>query len=201
MDELGVSDLRIKFRSEVDAANWPHRADELFATLAGSQVRTVLAIDELAMLVTKMLKANDFEVTPERLGATDHFLSWLRKNGQAHGDNVPIIVSGSVGLQPILQEAGLSANVNILLSPWTEEVAKECLNELAITDRISLSIDVRHEMCRRLGCSVPHHVQQFYSYLFEELRRREQTAANLSDVERVCCDEMLGMSGQVDLNH
>ena len=102
MDELGVSDLRIKFRSEVDAANWPHRGDELFAILASSQERTVLAIDELAMLVTKMLKGNDFEVTPERLGATNHFLSWLRKNGQAHADKIPMIVSGSVGLQPIV---------------------------------------------------------------------------------------------------
>ncbi len=102
VDELGVSDLRIKFRSEVDAANWPHRGDELFAILASSQERTVLAIDELAMLVTKMLKGNDFEVTPERLGATNHFLSWLRKNGQAHADKIPMIVSGSVGLQPIV---------------------------------------------------------------------------------------------------
>ena len=72
---------------------------------------------------------------------------------------------------------------------------------MAITDEISLSIDVRHEMCRRLRCCVPHHVEQFYFYLFEELRRREQTEADLGDVERVYRDEMLGISGQVDLNH
>lgn len=48
------------------------------------------------MLVNTMLKGNDFEVTPERLGVIRHFLGWLRKNGQVHRDKIAMIVSGSV---------------------------------------------------------------------------------------------------------
>lgn len=56
-------------------------------------------------------------------------------------------------------------------------------------------------MGRRLRCCVPHHVQQFYFYLYEQLRRQDRQEAYLDDVEQVYEDEMLGMSGQVDLNH
>lgn len=205
VDEVDVADLRIKLRSEVDAANWKHRGDALFTILAASKKPTVLAIDELPMIVTAMLKGNDSRVTPERLGATRHFLGWLRKNGQAHRDKVAMIVSGSVGLQPILQEAGLSAYANIFspleLRPWTDDVARACLNELAKTDGISLPSSVQCEICRRLRCCVPHHVQQFYFYLYELLQRGGRHEAHVDDVKRVYEDEMLGMSGQVDLNH
>ena len=205
VDQVSVADLRIKLRSAVDAANWSHRGDALFTILAASEKPTVLAIDELPMIVTAMLKGTDSAVKPERLGATSHFLGWLRKNGQAHRDRVTMIVSGSVGLQPILQEAGLSAYANIFspleLRPWTDDVARACLGERAKTDGISLPDSVEREICRRLRCCVPHHVQQFYFYLHELLQREDRHEAAVDDVKQVYEDEMLGMSGQVDLNH
>ena len=205
MDEVGIADLRIKLRSEVDAANWSHRGDELFRILASWEERTVLAVDELPMLVSSMLQAVDSDIRTENLVLTKRFLSWLRKNGQAHRDKVSIIASGSVGLHPILQDAGLTAYANIFspleLKSWSEEVANGCLEELAKTDGITLPNHVRREMCRRLRCCVPHHVQQFYFYLFEELVCQDRRTADLDDVDRVYQDEMLGMSGQVDLHH
>ena len=179
VDEVDVADLRLKLRSEVDAANWSQCGDLPFEILAASEKPTVLAIDEVPLVVTAMLKGNDSKVTPQRLGATRHFLGWLQENGQAHRDKVPMIVSGSVGLQPILQEAGLSAYVNIFspleLRPWADQVARACLDELAKTDGISLPNSVKCGICRRLGCCVPHHVQQFYSYLHELLQRENRT--------------------------
>ena len=40
-------------------------------------------------------------------------------------------------------------------------------------------------MCRRLRCLVPHHVQQFFDYLDEDLRMEGRRSATLADVERV----------------
>ena len=205
VDEVSIANLRIRLRSQVDAGNWAQRGDALFEILAKSDQPTVLAIDELPMLVTAILKDEDFEATPERLGATEAFLGWLRKNGQAHGREIPMIVSGSVGLQPILQESGLSAYANIFspleLKPWTSEVAQECLGELAKTDGVLLPPAVKRKICCLLRCCVPHHVQQFYFYLYERLQRESRREATLSDVGQVYQDELLGMSGQVDLNH
>lgn len=205
VDEVDLADLRIKLRAAVDPASWSQQGDALFTILADSKKPTVLAIDEIPMIVIAMLKGNDSAVTPERLEATRRFLSWLRKNGQAHRDKVTMILSGSVGLQPILQEAGLSAHVNIFapleLRPWTEDVARDCLGELAATDGISLPDSAKRMICRLLRCCVPHHVQQFYFYLYELLQREGRHEAGLADVEQVYQYEMLGMCGQVDLNH
>ena len=75
VDKVSVADLRIKLRSAIDAANWSQRGDALFTILAASEKPIVLAIDELPMIVTAMLKGTDSAMTPERLGATRHFLA------------------------------------------------------------------------------------------------------------------------------
>ena len=107
IDELGISELRVKLRARVDAGNWRTKGDAVFASLAESRRPVVLAIDELPILVNRLLQGHDYEMTPERRRDADQFLSWLRKNGQAHGRRIPMIVSGSVGLEPVLQRAEL----------------------------------------------------------------------------------------------
>ena len=202
---LADADLRMKFRAGVDAGNWRQKGDEVFAALAGNERPVVLAIDELPILVNRLLKGDDYRITPERRRAADEFLSWLRKNGQAHQGRVCMILSGSVSLEPILQQAGLSAHANIFapfdLKPWDRETAMACLGALGETYRIDLSLDVRREMCRRLRCQVPHHVQKFFDTLHEDLRRSGRRSASLEDVGRVYEREMLGIRGQMDLSH
>ena len=198
------TDLKVKLRAGVDAGNWRYKGDRVFAALArGGQV--VLALDELPILVNRLLKGNDYRITPERKGAADEFLSWLRKNGQEHRGEISMILSGSVSLEPILQQAGLSAHANIFptydLRPWDEETAMACLAALAKTYHLDLPIAVRKEMCRRLRCQVPHHVQRFFDALQEHLRRAGRMAASAGDVRIVYDNEMLGVRGQMDMEH
>ena len=135
----------------------------------------------------------------------DEFLGWLRKNGQEHRGRIVIILSGSVGLEPILQRAGLSAQANIYqplnLKAWDEDVAVDCLGALAENYGLDLSIEVRRDMCRRLRHHVPHHIQQFFDHLHEHLRRAGRTRASSEDVEQVYTTEMLSIRGQVDMEH
>ena len=49
-----------------DSGNWRQKGDEIFAALAGHDRRIVLAIDELPILVNRMLKGHDYRLTPER---------------------------------------------------------------------------------------------------------------------------------------
>ena len=205
LDELGVSELRVKLRAGVDAGRWRTQGDALFASLAKSEKPVVLAIDELPILVNRLLKGHDYRITPERRQDTDAFLSWLRKNGQAHRGRLRLVVSGSVGLEPILEQAELSAHANILapfeLRPWDEDTAVACLGELAESYGLRIPGRVRQEMFRRLRCGIPHHVQQFFDKLHEHLRRDHRTEASLDDVERVYSRDMLGVRGQVYLEH
>ena len=107
VDTLSVGEVRVKLRAGVDRGSWRQKGDEICAALAGNGRPIVLALDELPILVNRMLKDADHRITPEGRRDIDEFLSWLRRNGQDHRDRICLIVSGSVGLEPILRQAGL----------------------------------------------------------------------------------------------
>ena len=68
----------------INAGNWRHKGDQIFAALADNDRRVVLVIDELPILVNRLLTGNGERITPERTKTAADFLSWLRKNGQTH---------------------------------------------------------------------------------------------------------------------
>ena len=205
IDTLAVAEVRVKLRAGIDAGSWRQKGDAVCAALAKNERPVVLALDELPILVNRMLKDHDYRITPAGKRDVDEFLSWLRKIGQDHRDRICLILSGSIGLEPILRQAGLSAHANIFspleLKPWDEKTALDCLAALAETCSLDLPLAAGKEMCRRLRCLVPHHVQRFFDSLDEDLRLKARRQASLEDVERVYTDEMLSVRGQADLDH
>ena len=205
IEELSLADLQVKLRAGIDAGNWSQRGDAIFAALADCGRPVVLAIDELPILVNRLLKDETGCVTPEGKREADAFLSWLRKVGQSHRDRITLILSGSVSLEPLLEQAGLSAHANIFLpydlKPWSEETAVSCLEALAESYEIGLAPDTCLDMCRRLRCCIPHHVQMFFDRMHDHLRRVGRKDASQEDVDWVYEREMQGVRGQVDLQH
>lgn len=205
VDELNVFDLSVKLRARIDDGNWQHQADEIFDGIASCGKPAVLAIDELPILVNRLLQGPDYSITPERRARTDQFLSWLRKNAQTHRGKVSLVLTGSVGLEPILGQANLSALANAyepyLLQPWTVPEASDCLKALARQYGLELEEDIQQQICDRLRCCIPHHVQQFFSHLHHHLRLERRTKATVEDVELVYSQRMLSVQGQVHLEH
>ena len=205
VDALDIGEVRVKLRAGIDPGTWRQKGDEVCAALAKNEHRVVLALDELPILVNRMLKDHDHRITPQGKQDVDEFLSWLRKIGQNYRERICLILSGSIGLEPILRQAGLSAHANIFspleLKPWDEQTTLDCLAALAKTCGLDLPLAARREMCRRLRCLVPHHVQRFFDSLDEDLRLVGRRQASLEDVERVYTSEMLSIRGQADLDH
>ena len=205
VDELALSDIKVKLRAGIDLGNWRTRGDAVFAALATNEKPVVLAIDELPILVNRLLKGPDYRITAERRQTADEFLSWLRKQGQEHRGRVCLILSGSVGLEPILRQRGLSAHANIFspleLHPWDNATAAACLAALADTYGVNLPDEALQQICSHLRCCIPHHVQQFFDNLHQHLRRARRRDASPEDVERVYTEEMLSVRGQIDLEH
>ena len=205
IEELSAAVLKVKLRAGIDAGNWRKRGDAIFAALAESVRPVVLAIDELPIFINRLLKDDRGKLIPEGRQEADVFLSWLRRAGQAHRKHITLILSGSVSLEPLLEQAGLSSHANIYspydLKPWSEDVAASCLEALAESYGVCLEPEIRRDMCRRLRCCIPHHVQMFFDRMHNHLRHANRNVASLEDVEWVFLKEMQGISGQVDLQH
>ena len=203
--ELQYKDFKIRLRAQIRSGNWKKHGDAIFQALARQETPCVLAIDELPLLVRRLLTQGTDDITEKGRAATDAFLSWLRRNGQIHRPKVTLIVSGSVSIEPILQEAGLTAHMNIFqplrLDAWDDNSSSRCLAALAESYAIDLPQEVRESMCRRLRHCVPHHVQQFFDHMLTHLKRMKRHRATLEDVQAVYERDMLGPRGQADLPH
>ena len=81
LSAASLADLKVQMRGGVASGSWNESGDRIFASLAESDKPVVLAIDELPILVNRMLKGQDYTMTPERRETADQFLSWLRRNG------------------------------------------------------------------------------------------------------------------------
>ena len=202
---IGAREIRVESRRNVGEHNWRAYGDKVLRTLAKKKLPVVLAIDELSVCVNRILKGSSDQMTQDGRNKADLFLSWLRKNAQMHQGRLRLIVTGSVGLEPILSRANLSAQVNAyepyILKPWSQQEASGCLAALALQYDLELPVEIRRTMCERLRCCIPHHVQQFFSRMDEHLQRAGRTAANPRDVETVYMKDMLSISGQTELDH
>jgi hypothetical protein len=205
VEEINAGDIGIKIRSGLISAKWSEKADALFSILAGSEKPVLLMIDEVPLLVNRMLKGEDFKITPERKARVDEWMSWLRKTSLAHQGKIRIVLSGSIGFEPILHQAGLSATINNFqpfdLKPWDDETAVGCIRALASEYGVCFQDDAENGMVKRLGYGIPHHVQMFFTHVYDRCVRRGNMTFAADEVEDIYEKEMLGIRGHAELTH
>ena len=204
--EASYEDFKFALRAQIHDGNWKDKGDAVLEAITGdSDNQVVIAIDELSLLINHVLKDDAHQMSRERVEQAREFLAWLRRNCQTHRDRITIIVLGSVGLPPVLKQAGLSATMNIFsayeLRPWSHETASQCLAELADSYGLDFSTEVRSAMCQQLRSCIPHHVQQYFDAVQRRLRLARRTKASLEDVELAYRDDMLGARGRIELDH
>jgi hypothetical protein len=115
------------------------------------------------------------------------------------------VVAGSIGLEPLARQAGLSATLNTLspfhLKSWSRETAAGCLRELASSYGIALGEDSIGEMLDRLRVFIPHHVEMFFEHLYQAVRLSGQQVIAPALVGEVYQHSMLGIRGHAELSH
>ena len=116
-----------------------------------------------------------------------------------------MILAGSIGLEPLLDQAKLSAHINIFeplsLKPWDDDVAISCLEKLAGSYQIDIPSEVSKKMIKNLRCCIPHHVQMYFDKMQYHLHHEGRNVASMEDAESVYKHEMLGVRGQASLQH
>lgn len=205
IDAININEIGVTLRGGLTSVDWASKGDQLMAILAGSDKPVLLLLDELPILVNRMLKGDDFTITAEKRGKVDDFMSWLRQNSLQHQGKIRIVVSGSIGLDPILRQAGLSATMNNFppfeLKPWDESTARGCLKALANQYNITFLDGADEAIVKRIGCCIPHHVQIFFDSILENCERKRHFEFKADEVEGIYDKEMLGVRCQKELTH
>ena len=200
IEEVTALDFRVKIRGNLDAGSWRRYGEHLLRDCAAHDQPVLLAIDELPIFLKRM-HANDGD--PHRV---EVFLSWLRGTLQDLGDDAPVlIVSGSVGLQPLARRLGISDRINHLypyrLGPWDRATSIDCFQRLAESNGVPMEAGVAQAVYTALGIGIPHHVQSFFARLRDFLAIQGRSRMMVADVDEVYRTELLGPSGQSDLAH
>lgn len=202
--EIQVDELKIKLHDAL-AGDWQTKGDRMLGVLADHDRGAVIFIDELPILINRLLRTEGSRITPAGRAAADQLVSWLRAAAQRHQGHIRFVASGSIGLAPVLRQAGLSATMNGFtpfdLDPWDWDTARGCLLALASNYELELPAPAVSRILARLGFCVPHHVQMFFSHVYEDARRRGALVCTVSDVDRVYEERMLGSRGHAELDH
>ncbi len=200
VEEVGALDFRIRIRAGLSAGNWRHYGERFIGDCAGHDQPVLLVIDELPIFLKRMLGQDD--------GAqrVDEFLSWLRGIVQGLGaDSLVLIVSGSIGLKPLVQRLGIPDRINHLdplrLGPWDRHASVTCFERLAESHELPVEQGVAEAVYDALGTGIPHHVQSFFARLREFALMHGRDRVTMEDVDNVYRTALLGPSGQNDLVH
>ncbi|MFV8751751.1 ATP-binding protein [Nannocystaceae bacterium ST9] len=204
VEQLEYGEIAMRIRSAA-ATNWQGNADRLLAEFVDNQPPVVVYIDELAILVSRLLHGPELTLTPAGIAAVDQLMSWLRHATIHYTRKIRFVIASSIGLAPVLSRARLSATINTFtrfeLPPWDHATTLGALRALANASHIAWAQDAPEAVVERLGVCIPHHVQVFWGHLQLDARRHNVFRITANDVERVFRADMLGSAGHAELSH
>jgi hypothetical protein len=210
IESIKASVLSVTLRSNVNEENWQSKGDALFQMLAEiaaqANKHVIVFFDEVPIFVQRVLRNEDGAITGEGRAQADRFLSWLRDNVIRHRGRVVQVLTGSIGLEPVLSQAGLNGALNAYrsfeLRPWSNETAAACLMALAQNHQLPLTGGGATQMVDLLGCAIPHHVQMFFDHVYKKYRVDELSGPVSSQlIAEVYETSMTGLRGHPELSH
>ncbi|HEX2094181.1 MAG TPA: hypothetical protein VHG28_17390 [Longimicrobiaceae bacterium] len=207
IESLQIQEIQLTIREGLLQGNWETKGAQLLEALAASGQPVVIFMDEVPVMVNRILKGPEHELsemTQECIAATDAFMSWMRAQSIRHNGKVRFVLTGSIGFEPILRQAGLSATINNFrafhLDPWSPETAIGCLQALANCYGVDFQEGARERVVERLGSCIPHHVQMYFGHIHEMCMKRGNRTCFAEDVDRVYEERMLSTRGHAELS-
>ena len=200
VEELGAQHFRVKVRADLDARSWRRYGERLFRDCARQDNPVLLVVDELPIFLKRMVRQDGGPVR------ADEFLSWLRGVVQSLGAHAPVlIVSGSIGLEPLVRNLGIPDRINYLdtfrLGRWDRSTSIACFERLAESHGLTVEKGVANAVYDALGVGIPHQVQSFFARLRDDAIVGQRNRLAVADVNKVYRLALLGPSGQNDLAH
>jgi len=183
-----------------ESADWTTPAGELLHSLARTEQPWLTYIDELPILLYHILR-NDPHCGVTRVR---RFLDWFRNDvrdlpGKA---KVHWLISGSVGLDTLVQQYGMADTINSLnhqgLAPYGETEAHELLAKLADRYRIPLTLSDAQRLIDAIRWLQPYYLQLAFNLLRARLC---STGVPLTDGIDLVLEQMLEPGSDNDFHH
>ena len=200
VEEVSAFDFGMKIRAGLNGGSWRTFGEKLLRECATYDKPVLLVLDELPIFLNRVLRESGGE------RRVDEFLSWLRGALQAvGGGSLSLIVSGSIGLGPLVHRLGIPDRINYLYSvrigPWDRETSVKCFLRLAASHDLRVEEGVAESVYDSLGIGIPNQVQSFFARLQDFAVMHGHGSVTVASVDGVYEKELLGPRGQSDLAH
>ena len=201
VEELNALEFGVKLRAAGDYA-WRQQGEALLQACADQESGALLVLDELPIFLSRLLAQDARDGTEQ----AHLFLHWLRRLRQQHaGSSLVWMVSGSIGMVPLVKRMGAPDSINDLysfrLGPWNRAHSIACLKELAAHSDMAADDTVFEVIYDALGVGVPHFIQSFFVRLQDFAVMNGRSRLTAEDVQTVYSAELLGPAGHGDLLH
>lgn len=152
---------------DADAEDWTKVGCDVLRLIAQAEERWMIYVDELPILLFNIIR-NDQQTGVQRVR---RFLDWFRNDVRALPDarKVRWLVSGSVGLDTLVQEHGMADTINSLnhqgLDAFKADVAIAMLVELAQHYQIELTEKDAENIVEAVQWPQPYYLQATFHHL------------------------------------
>lgn len=165
---------------EANSDDWTKVAGEVLTMIAQLESPWLIYVDELPILLFNIIR-NDKDTGVQRVR---RFLDWFRNDvrGLPGSTRVRWLVSGSVGLDTLVQQHGMADTINSLkhvgLDPFNEIDATEMLNKLVERYQLTLSPDDIQALLAAIQWLQPYYIQLAFSELRSLIAARPDETPN-----------------------
>jgi uncharacterized protein len=195
VESVDAGVLTVELRAAM-TGSWRDDARAIVESLAETGRPTIVAVDELPLLVDRILRRDPAEA---------ELLMGLIRGLAEDATHARWLISGSIGLEAVLHRAGLTGTITFLraypIDAWDEPTTAGAVRALAGTTDLALGAPAVDAVYAQLGLGVPYHVQLLMDELRRDADRRGNRHVTAADVTRVYDGPFLTSAVRAHLLH
>ena len=184
-----------------DTEDWSQIANDVLRLVARVEQRWLIYIDELPILLFNIIRTDPVNGVQR----VRRFLDWFRNDVRAMPEvrTVRWLVSGSVGLDTLVQQHGMADTINSMkhegLEAFSEDVAIGMLAKLAATYTMALSDDDARKIVAAVLWPQPYYLQLAFHHL-RRLMKASPTTQAAALIEQAI-DKLVQPGGDNDFHY
>jgi uncharacterized protein len=161
-----LANLELTLREEA-AEDWTKLANDCLKLIASVHGQWLIYVDELPIMLYNIIKADP----TNGIQRARRFLDWFRNDVRAQPEvrNIRWLVSGSVGLDTLVQQYGMADTINSFrhekLPAYTESVALAMLDKLAARYALNFSTIEAKQLIEAVMWRQPYYLQLAFNHL------------------------------------